>query len=212
MGLDRRLAQSRSNSDPRVALNVSELARITNRAARGMALALHSFNKSRTACGSSEREGVNMNSKSALSWLGLCGVLMCGAACGGENAAGDGSASDSALASQDEALRHHHHSSAPATTASASATPVASASANTSVAAPVSDVATLIAAAQTPDGMAIPQAAGPGGQCPPVLVALGFWACPILDQTCSFDANGATHSCVCDRTQGEGQTPSWVCN
>jgi len=154
-----------------------------------------------------------MNSKSALSWLALCGVVMCGVACGGENAAGDGSASDSALASQDEALHHHRHASAPATTASTSATPVASASATTtSTAAPVGDVASVIAAAQTPDGMAIPQAAGPGGQCPPVLVALGFWACPILDQTCSFDANGGAHTCVCDRTQGEGQTPSWVCN
>jgi hypothetical protein len=70
----------------------------------------------------------------------------------------------------------------------------------------------IIAAAQTPDGRAIPQAAGPNGACPPVVAVLGFWACPTLDETCSFAANGATHDCVCARVDGEGQSASWACH
>jgi hypothetical protein len=73
-------------------------------------------------------------------------------------------------------------------------------------------VSRLIAAAQTPDGLAIPQPAEANGACPPVVAALGFWACPTLDQTCSFSNDTGTHQCLCDRTEGEGQTPSWVCN
>jgi hypothetical protein len=73
-------------------------------------------------------------------------------------------------------------------------------------------VTAAIAAAQTPDGQAIPQGAGPGGACPQVLVMLGFWACPTLGQTCSYAASGDAHNCACDRTDGEGQTPSWVCD
>lgn len=70
----------------------------------------------------------------------------------------------------------------------------------------------IIAAARTPDGQAIPQPAGPNGQCPAVVVALGFWACPTLGQTCSYVASGVTHACTCNRVDGEGQTPAWVCN
>src|SRR6516162_3792175 len=47
--------------------------------------------------------------------------------------------------------------------------------------------------AQTPDGRAIPQPAGPNGQCPAVVVLLGFWSCPTINQTCT---SGALH-CVC---------------
>lgn len=77
---------------------------------------------------------------------------------------------------------------------------------------PATDVTAAIAAAQTSDGQAIPQGAGPGGACPQVLVMLGFWSCPTLGQTCSYAASGVAHSCACDRTDGEGQTPSWVCD
>ncbi len=74
------------------------------------------------------------------------------------------------------------------------------------------NVNTAIAAAQTSDGQAIPQAASANGACPQVLVLLGFWSCPTLGQTCSYAASGVQHSCACDRTDGEGQTPSWVCD
>jgi hypothetical protein len=69
--------------------------------------------------------------------------------------------------------------------------------------------AQVIAAAQTPDGQAIPQAAGPNGACPEVVVRLGFWSCPTIGQTCT-SANPVRH-CVCSRTDGEGQNPTWIC-
>jgi hypothetical protein len=67
----------------------------------------------------------------------------------------------------------------------------------------------VIAAAQTPDGQAIPQAAGPNGACPEVVVRLGFWSCPTIGQTCT-STNPVRH-CVCSRTHGEGQNPTWIC-
>jgi hypothetical protein len=70
----------------------------------------------------------------------------------------------------------------------------------------------IIRAAQTADGRAIPQGPEPGGQCPEVLVALGFWSCVQIGDTCSFSASGTTHHCLCQRTDGEGQLPSWVCD
>ena len=70
----------------------------------------------------------------------------------------------------------------------------------------------IIRAAQTADGRAIPQGPGPSGQCPEVLVALGFWSCVQIGDTCSFSASGITHHCLCQRTDGEGQLPSWVCD
>jgi hypothetical protein len=66
----------------------------------------------------------------------------------------------------------------------------------------------VIAAAQTPDGRAIPQPSGPNGACPEVVVRLGFWSCPTVGDTC---ASGG-RSCTCHRTDGEGQLPSWVCD
>jgi len=66
----------------------------------------------------------------------------------------------------------------------------------------------VIAAAQTPDGRAIPQPSGPNGTCPEVVVRLGFWSCPTIGDTC---ASGG-RSCTCSRTDGEGQLPSWICN
>ncbi|HXU00081.1 MAG TPA: hypothetical protein VN903_03775 [Polyangia bacterium] len=66
----------------------------------------------------------------------------------------------------------------------------------------------VIKAAQTPDGAAIPQPSGPNHTCPEVVVRLGFWSCPTIGDTC---ASGG-RSCVCSRTDGEGQFPSWICN
>jgi hypothetical protein len=73
------------------------------------------------------------------------------------------------------------------------------------------DPASVAASAQTPDGAAIPQPAGPNGQCPDVVVAFGFWSCPNLNEQCSFTAGGTTTRCTCTRTDGEGQFFSWVC-
>jgi hypothetical protein len=70
----------------------------------------------------------------------------------------------------------------------------------------------IIAAARTPDGRAIPQPAGPNGECAPVVALLGFWSCPDEGSTCSYASGDLTHDCVCDRVDGEGQTPAWVCN
>jgi hypothetical protein len=95
---------------------------------------------------------------------------------------------------------------APASGATASGTtPTATPAAST-------DVNAVIAAAQTPDGTAIPQGPGPNGQCPQVLVLLGFWSCPQIGQTCSYQASGVSHSCACDRLNGEGGLPAWVCD
>src|SRR5262245_7713921 len=71
--------------------------------------------------------------------------------------------------------------------------------------------AQAIAAAQTADGRAIPQPAGANGACPEVVVRLGFWSCPTINQTCSFTSAGRTTHCTCSRTDGEGQFPSWIC-
>ncbi len=73
------------------------------------------------------------------------------------------------------------------------------------------DVQAVIAAAQNPDGTAIPQGAGPNGECPEVLVVLGFWSCPQIAQTCSYTSTAA-HHCQCDRIDGEGGLPAWVCD
>jgi hypothetical protein len=70
----------------------------------------------------------------------------------------------------------------------------------------------IIRAAQTADGQAIPQPAGPNGVCPPVVQVLGFWSCPTIGQTCSSSCSGTTRNCTCSRTDGEGQFPSWICN
>jgi hypothetical protein len=70
----------------------------------------------------------------------------------------------------------------------------------------------IIRAAQTPDGQAIPQPAGPNGVCAPVVQLLGFWSCPTIGQTCTYASNGVTHHCACSRTDGEGQNPTWICD
>src|SRR5205085_177332 len=70
----------------------------------------------------------------------------------------------------------------------------------------------VIKAAQTPDGAAIPQPSGPGGTCPEVVVRIGFWSCPTIGDSCSYSNSSGTHQCTCQRTDGEGQFPSWLCN
>jgi hypothetical protein len=69
----------------------------------------------------------------------------------------------------------------------------------------------VIAAAQTPDGRAIPQPSGANGACPEVVVRIGFWSCLTINDTCSFTSGGATTRCTCSRTEGEGQSPTWIC-
>jgi hypothetical protein len=60
--------------------------------------------------------------------------------------------------------------------------------------------------------MAIPQPSGPNGECPAVLVALGFWSCVNIGDTCSFQSGGVTHDCFCQRGDGEGSGHSWICD
>jgi hypothetical protein len=171
--------------------------------------------------------------KSIQAWSIASGLalLALGVGCGGENGANNGSASDGVVDPQTEALARHARRqgrpvSAPPAVASAvdagappsaaasggaTSVPNAAATAGASAAPAASapgDVSSIIAAAQTPDGTAIPQPAGPGGQCPPVVVALGFWSCPTMGEACSYTG----HQCSCVRTDGEGQYPAWVCN
>jgi hypothetical protein len=126
--------------------------------------------------------------------------------CGGQENSGSGSvtAPDDTVMASLQTSRHHRASMIDQLDGGAPAAPAAAPAAT--------DVNAAIAAAQTADGQAIPQGAGPGGACPQVLVLLGFWSCPTLGQTCSYSAAGVQHNCACDRTDGEGQTPSWVCD
>jgi hypothetical protein len=66
----------------------------------------------------------------------------------------------------------------------------------------------VIKAAQTVDGAAIPQPSGPNHSCPEVVVRLGFWSCPTIGDSCA----SCGRNCQCVRTDGEGQSPSWVCH
>jgi hypothetical protein len=68
------------------------------------------------------------------------------------------------------------------------------------------------AGARTPDGRAIPLSSLPGGGCPPVVVAVGFWSCVTVGDKCSFTAAGVTHHCDCQGGGGEGQAPVWNCD
>jgi hypothetical protein len=124
--------------------------------------------------------------------------------CGGDDGyarapdtAGGGDTSDTGAASE---LRRRHRSSTRPTPPPSQPAPAPS---------PGSGAGTedVIAAAQTPDGRALPQAAGPNGACPEVVVRLGFWSCPTINETCS----SPTRHCTCSRTDGEGQFPTWVC-
>ena len=131
--------------------------------------------------------------------------------CGGMNSDGGGSVtgSEEPVASSLQARRRHRPSTIETLDAGA---PGAAATPSADPAPAAGDVNAAIAAAQTADGQAIPQGAGPNGACPQVLVLLGFWSCPTMGQTCSYTAGGVAHRCACDRTDGEGQTASWVCD
>lgn len=151
--------------------------------------------------------------------LALCGAaLSLTAACAGTPDGSDGvSNTTEALGRPTWGRFPKRPPSAPTATATATTTtPLASTSAPPTSgpppgSTPPQSADAVIAAARTPDGQAIPQPAGPNGACPAVVVLLGFWACPTEGQTCNYASNG-THDCVCDRVDGEGQTPAWVCN
>lgn len=161
---------------------------------------------------------------SIVALLALGGGLSTGAAgCAGVDDNGneisnsDNSATDGNSATDEAALswrlrQHRLRLRAPATT---TATGTSTGSSNTgstgSSSSSALDPAAVAAAARTPDGAAIPQPAGPNGQCPDVLVVFGFWSCPTINEQCSFQSGGSTTSCTCSRTDGEGQLPSWVC-
>ena len=100
---------------------------------------------------------------------------------------------------------------ATSTSSTPPAGPNTSGSSSTGSSASSLDADAVAAAARTPDGAAIPQPAGPNGQCPDVLAVFGFWSCPNLNEQCSFGSAGTTTSCTCLPSSGEGQFPSWVC-
>jgi hypothetical protein len=139
----------------------------------------------------------------------LSAVVAVAIGCGGSNVGGGGSVTgtDDPVASSLQTSRHHRRSIVEQLDAGAPTAPAA-----TDPPPAAGNVNAAIAAAQTADGQAIPQGAGPNGACPQVLVLLGFWSCPTLGESCSYTAGGVAHSCACDRTDGEGQTPSWVCD
>jgi hypothetical protein len=135
-------------------------------------------------------------------------------ACGGLESDG-GAAVTSDDTQVTEALRRGRRWTPPrpATTTGAAGGSGASAPAPTPAAPTATgDVSAAIAAAQTADGRAIPQPAGPNGACPEVLVLLGFWSCPSIDETCAYTSAGVHHDCRCSRADGEGQNPAWVCD
>jgi hypothetical protein len=74
------------------------------------------------------------------------------------------------------------------------------------------DNAATVDAARTPDGQAIPQSSLPGGACPAVVAAVGFWSCVTVGDQCTFASGGVTHHCSCIRVDGEGQAPAWTCD
>lgn len=119
---------------------------------------------------------------------------------------------DGNVATQGDRLAHRRrHGGVPR----ANATPVVtgSSSSGASVASvPATNADAIVAAAQTPDGRAIPQGSGPGGQCPDVVALLGFWSCIQSGDTCTFQSAGMNHHCTCKRVDGEGQLPAWSCD
>jgi hypothetical protein len=143
--------------------------------------------------------------------------------CGSGGSGGDGSTtyetSDLSWATRAHRVRFHPEMDGATETtdaldSGATGTPSAGASATPAAASTTAspDVQAVIAAAQSPDGTAIPQGPGPNGECPQVLVLLGFWSCPQIGQTCSYAAAGTAHHCLCDRLNGEGGLPAWVCD
>jgi hypothetical protein len=146
-----------------------------------------------------------MGTMSRRKWKGTLGcvagaLVFASLSCAGMDSADpqDGTASGDQVQTVESALRRRRPPPPPPSTGGSSGSG--------------SSLDAIIKAAQTPDGQAIPQAAGPNGLCPPVVQALGFWSCPTIGQTCSFASGGTTRHCTCSRTDGEGQFPSWICN
>ena len=138
-------------------------------------------------------------------------ALLC-VSCGGIDDGSATNASDTQTTSDALARRTRHSRSTAPPPPPKSTGSNASAGTARAPAAPGSSPAQTIAAAQTPDGQAIPQRSGPNGECPAVVVLLGFWSCPTIGDSCAFQGGGATHDCFCSRTDGEGQNPTWVCD
>jgi hypothetical protein len=137
---------------------------------------------------------------------GLLGALvLAGMSCGGMDGTDEGTAGSDT----NESALWRRHRPAPTTTTPPTTQNPGTGGSTSSGSTSGMTTQQVIAAAQTPDGQAIPQAAGPNGTCPEVVVRLGFWSCPTIGQTCT-STNPVRH-CVCSRTDGEGQNPSWIC-
>ncbi|HVR18310.1 MAG TPA: hypothetical protein VMS65_01395 [Polyangiaceae bacterium] len=156
----------------------------------------------------------------------LSGALLAASGCGGVDDDGSGisdpdsaatndnsATSDSALSARQRRIAARLRASAAATAATetATTTPATSGTGAGNTSSAALDPDAVAAAARTPDGAAVPQPAGPNGQCPDVLAVFGFWSCPNVNERCSLTSGGTTTSCTCTRTDGEGQFPSWVC-
>jgi hypothetical protein len=144
---------------------------------------------------------------------GVVGALMlAGVGCGSGDSADPGTiGSDDPQTQADEALRRHRPAPKPAPPPSTDPGPggtSGSGSSGTGSSGGGMTTEQVIAAAQTPDGRAIPQPSGPNHTCPDVVVRIGFWSCPTIGDTCSSGGR----SCTCNRTDGEGQNPSWSCD
>jgi hypothetical protein len=158
-----------------------------------------------------------MHHTSSVNWTAflLAGLSLAAVSCGGMiegDARGSDPSTAPSVSETTDALGAHHR--APAATTSTTATTTVAAATAAAPAAAASSVTAdeAIAAAQTADGRAIPQGSGPDGTCPAVLTILGFWSCPTIGDACSYaSGDGIRHACSCNRTDGEGQAPSWVC-
>lgn len=164
--------------------------------------------------------------RSVLSVVTSAVLLSSAIACGGAEGTGgdeptsrDNGATDDTIASHSDALTlrtrfrvrsPHPISVTPGGTGGASSTNTGTGGTSSSTA-PI-NTAAAIAAAQTPDGAAIPQSSLPGGRCPDVVVAIGFWSCLTVGDQCTYASGGVTHHCTCNRVDGEGQYPAWVCD
>ena len=140
---------------------------------------------------------------------GVVGVVMlAGVGCGTDDSTDPGTmGSDDPQTQADEALRRRRPVVRP--TPPPTTNPGSGGTTGGSTGGSTSGMTTeqVIKAAQTADGRAIPQPSGPNHTCPEVVVRLGFWSCPTIGDTC---ASGG-RSCTCQRTDGEGQNPTWVC-
>ena len=142
--------------------------------------------------------------------LAMSVLVITHAGCAGT---GTDAANESATPSQ-EALRFRFRRRPPPpppTGTAGTGSGAAGSGSSSTCAAPTGNVDAIIKAAQTSDGAAIPQSSLPNGCCPAVVAALGFWSCTTQGDACTYSASGVTHHCTCNRVDGEGQLPAWVC-